>query len=24
LRPIQDMRGAFKGIDTNIQREPDR
>ena len=24
LRPIQEMRGAFKGIDTTVEREPDR
>ena len=24
LRPIKEMRGAFKGMNTNFQREPDR
>ncbi len=24
IRPTQEMRGFLKGIDTNIEREPDR
>lgn len=24
LRPIKDMRGAFKGMNTHFEREPDR
>jgi AbrB family looped-hinge helix DNA binding protein len=24
LRPIQEMRGFLKGIDTTVEREPDR
>ncbi len=24
LRPISEMRGAFKGMNTNFEREPDR
>ena len=24
VRPIQEMRGFVKGIDTNVEREPDR
>lgn len=24
LRPIGEMRGAFKGMNTNFEREPDR
>ena len=24
LRPIKEMRGAFKGMNTNFEREPDR
>ncbi len=24
LRPIRKMRGAFKGMNTNFEREPDR
>jgi AbrB family looped-hinge helix DNA binding protein len=24
VRPIEEMRGFLKGIDTNIEREPDR
>jgi len=24
VRPIKEMRGAFKGMNTNFEREPDR
>jgi hypothetical protein len=24
LRPIKEMRGVFKGMNTNFEREPDR
>jgi len=24
IRPIKEMRGFLRGIDTNIEREPDR
>jgi AbrB family looped-hinge helix DNA binding protein len=24
LRPIEELRGILKGIDTNIERDPDR
>jgi AbrB family looped-hinge helix DNA binding protein len=24
LRPIKEMRGAFKGMNTNFERDPDR